>query len=907
MAANLRTFCPVRIDLKVRVALLALVVFGLAVAADAAAIPLALTNPVVFVTQPPIPYELNSSVSNTFLSVVTIFGNQEADTTHAARGGDLWLMLTNTSLVNLTRNGGFGTNGVQDKVGIGVRDPAIHWGGRKVLFSMVVGAPTNATDGTVFHWQLYEVTNLDAVIANTNTKPAITRVPNQPANYNNVTPTYATDGRIIFMTDRPFENQAHLYPPLDEYKGRATVSGTYSLDPATGDLRMLQHTPSGAFNPFIDSFGRLIVTRWDHLSQDPNALDDRLKRQTNGAFTYLSEDINSASSTNNTDIFPEPRNNDTNTLIALGVNGNAFNSFLPWALDQDGGNEEILNHIGRHELFPGMSKSFVADTNLVTFTNLATRIASGVLTANTNFLPALFQITEDPRTNGLYWGVAAQDISIFGGAHSSGQILTLNGAPGVNPTNMLVTCITPANGAVGPNSFGLYRNPLPMADGQLLAAFTPTSTVTNFGWDTNIGTVSLPVSMYHFRLYTLTNGGANYTTSRLLTTGINNTSVYWSDGARVTNTATMWELQPVEVRSRQVPTPLKSTVTPVEQQVFNEEQVDAATFQAELAARNLALVISRDVTARDSADKQQPYNLRIPGGTNAIANSGKVYDITHLQFFQADYLRGYNYGTTNIQPGRRILATPMHATTALNYPSSRTNAPLGGTELMSDGSQATIVPANRAVTWQLTGTNNNDSVIKERYWISFRPGEVRTCANCHGINDKDQIGRPPPLNPPLALRQLLRHWRTNAASSYSLTVSNGSGSGSFGAGTILSLTANPAPAGKVFVQWSGAGVSSPLSTTTPFVMPTNSVVVTALYASLPSPSFTGVQFPGGGGTNLSLTAQTFASQTWVLQSSTNLTTWVDIRTNGADANGLLQFAPPIDPTAPQQFYRIRSP
>src|ERR1700722_5771438 len=74
---------------------------------------LTLTNPIVFVTQPPIAHELNSSISNSFLSVVTEFGNQLADTAHAARGGDLWLMTTNLGLVNLTRGAGFGTNGIQ--------------------------------------------------------------------------------------------------------------------------------------------------------------------------------------------------------------------------------------------------------------------------------------------------------------------------------------------------------------------------------------------------------------------------------------------------------------------------------------------------------------------------------------------------------------------------------------------------------------------------------------------------------------------------------------------------------------------------------------------------------------------------------------------------------------------------
>src|SRR5881397_1584770 len=102
---------------------------------------LTLTNPIVFVTQPPIPRELNSTVSNTFLSVVTIFGNHLPDTAHAARGGDLWVVKTNGAVLNLTRAAGYGLDGVQHTNGIDVRDPQISWDGSRVLFSMVVGAP----------------------------------------------------------------------------------------------------------------------------------------------------------------------------------------------------------------------------------------------------------------------------------------------------------------------------------------------------------------------------------------------------------------------------------------------------------------------------------------------------------------------------------------------------------------------------------------------------------------------------------------------------------------------------------------------------------------------------------------------------------------------------------------------
>jgi len=877
----------------------------------------AAVNPLVFVTQPPIPRELNSSVSNTFLSVVSIFGNQLADPAHAARGGDLWLLTTNQGLVNLTRAAGFGTNGVQHGVGITVRDPQIHWSGQKVLFSMVVGAPVSGTDTNRFYWQLYELTNLDAVLAHTNIQPVIVKVAGQPPNADNVTPCYATDGRIIFMSDLAYNGG---FAALDEYKGQPTLTGTYSLEPTTGDLKMIEHTPSGAFNPFIDSFGRLILTRWDHLSQDPLAADDRLGitnngvRSSNGSFDYLAEALGAGTqATNLVETFPEPRKFDTNYTAQLGVNGNDFNLFLPWALDQNGGNEELLNHVGRHEFFNPMVSSFVGDTNLVTFTNLAQRLASGVLSANTNFFAAFLQITEDPRTNGLYWGVQASDVAIFGGSHTAGQLLTFTGGAGVNPTNMVVTYIT-APGTASPagagpgnaNTLGLFRNPLPMSDGRLIAVYTPLASGASFGFDTNLGSATLPVSQYHFRLLTMTNAGAYWTTNQYLTGGILNTSIYWSGGVLITNQAMAWELQPVEVRARPVPAPVVTAVAAVEQQVFVEEGVDLPTFQADLARRNLALVISRNVTARDAADKQQPYNLRVPGGVSSIANGGKVYDISHLQFLQADYLRGYSNGWNGaVQPGRRVLAVPLHAATNLNYASSRSNAPAGGTEILSDGSQATFIPANRAVTWHLTGTNKNDSVVKERYWLSFRPGEVRTCANCHGINAADQLGRPSPTNAPLALRQLLRLWKTNAANAYALTVNYGSGSGNWGAGSVLTLTAAPAPAGMTFAGWSGAAVSNAAAVTTAFVMPTNAVTLTAGYTNLPVPAISQFQVQPGAG-SFTLAAVAAANQPWILQGSTNLTGWWDLATNLAGAGGEVSFTNALG-QAPQTFYRLRSP
>ena len=864
----------------------------------------ALTNPILFVTQVQLPKENNGNVSNSFMSVVTLFGNHLADTAHAGRGGDLWLLTTNQSLVNLTRKAGLGTHGAQDGVGIAVRDPAIHWLGKKAIFSMIVGAPTGSNDATQFHWQLYELTNLDAVIFDTNTPPAIVRVPNQPTNYNNITPCYATDDRVIFTTDKPFNGQPHLQN-LEEYKGNPSVSGTWILNPANADLRLLNHTPSGAFNPIVDSFGRILETRWDHLVQDGNATDDRLHRATNAAYNFLSEALNPGTSTNIFETFPEPRNFDTNYTQLLGVNGNAFNNFFPWMLSEAGGAEEIVNHLGRHEFVQIMNTSFngvtnvaTLDTNLFGFNSLATRAAAGIVAANTNFIVNFFQITEDPRTNGTYFGVDAPDFQQTGGTHTAGRIVALVGPQSLNPTGMVFLSITtPAN------TQWLYRNPLPMSDGKLIAAVTPATTI-----DTNLGTDTFPKSSYDFRLMLLTtNGSAPYysTNQFLIPAPLTNIATYWVGTTRVTQSNALWELQPVEVRARSVPQSWNPGVASIETNVFASANVDLATFQADLAQRGLALVVSRNVTARDANDKQQPYNLRIPGGTNSIANNGKTYDISHLQFLQGDYLRGYTNGNNGPQPGRRVLATPLHDTTAFNYVSSKTNAPAGGIELMPDGSQATIVPAGRAMTWQLTGTNANNSVVKERYWITFRPGEVRTCANCHGINTVDQLGRPVPTNAPLALLKLLQLWRTNSANAYSLTVSNGTGGGSFGAGSIVTLTANSAPSGALFAGWTGATVASPSAATTSFIMPANNATVLALFTNLPAPTISGWQFAGG--TNLVFSCAAHPGRPWAFESSTNLVNWVSVGTNLSDALGGVLFTNAFSPGVPSQFFRVRSP
>ena len=67
---------------------------------------------------------------------------------------------------------------------------------------------------------------------------------------------------------------------------------------------------------------------------------------------------------------------------------------------------------------------------------------------------------------------------------------------------------------------------------------------------------------------------------------------------------------------------------------------------------------------------------------------------------------------------------------------------------------------------------------------------------------------------------------------YTLTVSGGSGSGSYAAGTTVTLTANAPPSGKVFLNWTGATVASAKSATTTMIMPAATTTVTANFGAV---------------------------------------------------------------------------
>jgi hypothetical protein len=701
-----------------------------------------LPNPIMFCTQVPFHYGFATSMDT--------FGNHLADTYSAPRGGDLYIRYTDGSLKNLTQAAGYGSSNFQGANAIAVRDPSVHWSSTKAVFSMVIGSAVNQYQVSNYNWKLYEITGLGK-----NEVPVIALVPNQPIGYNNVQPIYGTDDCIIFTTDMHRGGIAHLYPQHDEYESSPIVSGLWKLDPTAcsmaSGLEMLTHSPSGDFTPIIDHAGRLVFTRWDHLQRDQQADGDFTNYTFNGTFTYADESENAAKTELDRDdeIFPEPRPG-RNDLLALppwaNTNPQNFNIFNPWMMNEDGTELEMLNHVGRHEMGNYMTQNFTNDDNL---TDFYTPISPTPIRG-------MFHIQESPITPGLYYGIEAPEF----GTHGAGMVISVNAPPGMHPEDITFTYIThpetrnPSDSPTA-NHSGLYRNPMPLADGKVIVSH---STFTNYDSDDDPRENYIK-SKYDFRIRVLEpNGGYLSGMTPITGSGISKSVVWWSPDEELQFDGLLWETYPVEVKAK--PLPINPTlslenVAPSEQALFVSSGVNLHDFRKFLRRNDLSVLAIRDVTSRDDADHQQPFNLKVAGTSHQTVDPdmpGPVYEVKHLQFLQNDQVRGRG-GIESPSPGRRGLARFLHDPKAMMYNAPSTGNQ-GSTNIHPDGSAAMIVPAKRAITWQLTDTTNK-GIVRERLWLSTKPGEVRTCTSCHGESTLNQAGNTSPSNAPQALTTLL--------------------------------------------------------------------------------------------------------------------------------------------------------
>jgi hypothetical protein len=709
-----------------------------------------------------------------FMHQLNTFANHGTSVTDAVPGGDLYLRYSDGALRNLTQEAGWGVPSGAIQGGakaIAVRQPTVHWSGTKAIFSMLVGGPTKRYEVVQRTWQMYEVTNLGR-----GQTAVITKVPNQPA-YNNTSPIYGSDDQILFTSDAPLYGMKHTYPQLDEYENTPTNTGIWKLNTGTAKLTMIQHSPSGAFDLYLDSYGRVIFTKWDHLKRDQQADIDRYAGGSYKPFDMTDESAGAVklvsprfdqngkpiADANGVlyDVFPEARHvqdptRDPNETL------HDFNQFMMWQVNEDGSEEETMNHVGRQE-FGGafMEGIFRDDPNL---TYLMSKWSANATLRDTISADAgFFQLREDLRRPGTYYGTYAKEF----GRQSAGRLIEYSMAPGVDPEGVAMREYTNPTLDNDPEGLkpkaasmtGHFRNPLIVANGAMVVSHTPEYRLNK---ETSSDLTRM-APRYVFRLRMLKKNpvDTDFIAGDALTAGLVKDIQFWTDDAQPRRyNGPLNETDVVEVVARPRPPTLAMKTAAIEQQVLAEEGVNEAALRTWLIQNNLALVISRNVTQRDRADISQPYNLKVAaaGGVSSTPTSGKVYDVQHMQFFQGDLTRGFG---TNA--GRRVYVKPIH-NSAMQPKISTQNAPnpggpAGSVKIANDGSMAAFVPAGRALSWQMTSPAGKP-VVRERIWASFAPGEIRTCASCHGINNKTLNNLSEPINKPQALRDLMKHWKT---------------------------------------------------------------------------------------------------------------------------------------------------
>ncbi len=688
----------------------------------------ATANPIIFATAFP---------AGGFASNTATFANQKTDMQSGGRGGDLYIRYPDGTLRNLTKEAGYGSTdptGFQDANAIAVRDPSVYWDGTRAIFSMVIGAPARQYQQITVYWQLYEVTGLQE-----GGHATITKVADQPANFNNIYPTYGSNGAIFFVSDMPRggEAQRYLYPQLDEYESTPTNTGIWKLQ--NGVVTQMVDAPSGDFHPQVDWYGRVVFTEWDHMQRDQQC-DTAAAAQSHGCFDYASEAQNAATTTNLVEVYPELRIGADQSKI----NNHTFNLFFPWAVNQDGTTAETIDHVGRHELQGYFNRSFTNDPAIIDFTapNTPTR------------LNECHQVTVVPTELGHYLCIDAPEFE----TQASGAIVQLALPLGAHadqqpPPQFLTAKVNnqPYSGTPPAGFTGHYRDPIKLTTGPYVASWDPTPGNYSLGDRAN------PAPNYKFRLSQLVVGSDGYLKNGpLLTNGIVKTIKYYDPDVLVTYTGPLWELQAAEIVARPEPPLTTTALEPPELASFSAAGVDPAQFKAWLVQHDLAVFVSRNVTSRDDADKQQPYNLQVPGGVRTVNGTGKVYDISTLQFFEGSAVRG-NVGRS----GRRKLARNMTDPEAVSAnPPAPNGTPSGTVSIFPDGSIAAFVPANKAMTWQ-TVSPALEPVVRERYWLTAQKGEIRACDSCHGTNTLNQGGQPPPQNTPAAFTNLLTYWRAH--------------------------------------------------------------------------------------------------------------------------------------------------
>ena len=361
---------------------------------------------------------------------------------------------------NLTQLAGYGVAaGFQGATAIAVREPAVHWNGTKAIFSMVIGAPT----------QQYQVGHL-LLAALRGHRPRRR-------------PTAGRSPRCRISRGRqqrqpgstlPTADPLHLRPPARR-RARTSIPSSTSTRrrrrsrvcgasiPRPVPCELLDHAPSGDFKPTVDSFGRVIFTRWDHLQRDQQADADALRHRAairDLRHLQLVERGAGARCRSATATRCSPSRAPCAPTCCCRTRRGTVQPLLP--LDDEPGRQRARDaqphRPPRARRATSTARSTTTEPRRVHLRRQRLRPLQRALADQSAADP------REPHRAGRYYGIDAPEFY----THAAGQVLSLPGEPSRHPDDMPITEVTHASTAsfTEPNEVpdpchsGLYRKPL---------------------------------------------------------------------------------------------------------------------------------------------------------------------------------------------------------------------------------------------------------------------------------------------------------------------------------------------------------------------------------------------------------------------------------------------------------------
>ena len=300
-------------------------------------------------------------------------------------------------------------------------------------------------------------------------------------------------------------------------------------------------------------------------------------------------------------------------------------------------------------------------------------------------------------------------------------------------------------------------------------------------------------------------------------TGLTNTAVVWAAGGVVGGNSTAGTISTTGLYTAPAVLPAQNPVQITARSVANN-QVAGSTYVSILSVGPPITSVS-------------PNPIPVGTVTVTIQGSGFLPGATVLDIYGAN---GVQFSTVSVTPT---------TVTATGYQGPGTNATFMLRNPGSGFSNSISVPISSGgpTKYSLTvvgGTGSGTYAAGTVVPITATIPAGSTFSSWTGASVANPNSATTTLTMPAASTTVTANFTSGPT--YSLTVNSGSGSGTYGAGAVVSIAAAAPPAGQAFLNWTGATVANPNAANTTLTMPAAATTVTANYAAIPVPTISQV-------------------------------------------------------------------